>query len=111
MGEKCCFCFPLDCGVKTLCVLYTISAIAAGAYSYLYPDFKDMWLPFSVSLTILSIVWIMAWISPTESAKNMVFLAFIVCNLVFNYGYRAFLLLNGKVEEFQCRPETLQQMN
>ena len=70
-----------------------------------------MWLPFAVSLTILSIVWIMAWINPTESAKKLLFLAFVVCDLIFDYAYCAFLILNGKLEEFQCRPEALQQMN
>ena len=53
----------------------------------------------------------MAWISPTESAKNMLFLAYLVCALVFNMGYQAYLTFNGRMGEWSCREEALNQWN
>ena len=111
MGEKCCLCFPLDCGVKTLCVLTVLATVALSAQTVQLPEYKEIFLPFAVSMGILSLVWIMAWVSPTESAKNMLFLAYLVCGLVFNMGYQAYLTLNGQLADYQCRPEALSEYN
>ena len=111
MGEKCCLCFPLDCGVKFLCVVTVLSAIGFGYQSYISEGFRELFLPYFVSSAILGLVWVMAWVSPTESAKNMLFLVFVTCALVFNYGYYAYLIMTGKIEEYNCRPENLAQMN
>ena len=111
MGEKCCLCFPLDCGVKTLAVLTVLGSIGLGVQIWAQAEWREIFLPHFVATTILALVWIMAWVSPTESAKNMLFLAYVVCNLVFNEGYKAYNLLNGKLEAYNCRPEQLSQWN
>ena len=87
MGEKCCCCLPIDCGVKTLCVFTVLGAIALCGQAYAFPDYREIFLPFAVSTTILSLVWINAWINPTESSKNMLFLAYVILMLVVNMGY------------------------
>ena len=53
----------------------------------------------------------MVWVSPTEDAKNMLFLAYLVIALVFNMGYQAHLILEGKMAEWSCRPEALDMWN
>ena len=87
MGETCCLCLPLRCGVATLGVITIIGAIGCGFQVYILPEYRDIFLPYLVSMSIVSLVWIMTWVSPTESAKNMLFLAYLVCGLVFNCGY------------------------
>ena len=111
MGEKCCCCLPIDCGVKTLGVFVTLGAIALCGQAYAFPDYRDIFLPMAVSTTILALVWINAWINPTESSKNMLFLAYLVLMLVFNMGYQAYLTLNGKLADYNCRPDSLNQYN
>ena len=34
MGETCCLCFPLDCGIKTLAIFTILNAIGTGVYCY-----------------------------------------------------------------------------
>ena len=87
MGETCCLCLPLKCGVATLGVLTILGAIGCGFQVYILPEYRDIFLPYLVSTSIVALIWIMSWVSPTESAKNMLFLAYLVCGLVFNCGY------------------------
>ena len=53
----------------------------------------------------------MVWVSPTEDAKNVLFLAYLVIALVFNMGYMAHLILEGKLAEWACRSEALDMWN
>ena len=109
MSDKCCICFPLGLGVKLLFVLTALDTLFFYYQAYMFPDYKELFLPFGVSFTILCLVWAMALINPTESMRINLFLAFLIFGFIFTEGYHAYLLVNGKPQEWQCREDALEQ--
>ena len=75
------------------------------------PEYKDLFLPHFVAFLVLSCAWIWAWISPTEKAKKVAFIAYVFCILIINEGFHAYNLINGEIFAYFCRQEELDRMN
>ena len=111
MGENCCLCFPIDCGVKTLGVLTMLGTIGLSFQTYANPDYKNIFLPFAVLSGIMSLIWIFTFMSPSESSKKAAFLGYLVLMLVGCMGYQGYLLMNGTLVDFSCNDHTIEHLN
>ena len=111
MKQTCCICFPLDCGVKVVCCWTILVSIGSFIQCSVEPEYIGIFMPYAISSAILSIVWIKAWVFPTNSGRQAVLVTFIACSLLFNQGYHAYQLIRGQLQEYQCRPEELRHLN
>ena len=114
MGEKCCLCLPLDCGVKVLGILCIMGTLGMGATCYMNKDREEnlkIFVPFLVCSAILSLLFILSFISPSESSKKTVFLGYVVLSLVISTGYYAFMIYNGTMLNWLCSADSIGHMN
>ena len=80
---KCCCCFPIECGVKTIGVLTILSTITAGVQIYLEPEWQNLMLPFAIASGLMSLLWIFNWVNDGESSRRIAFLGYLCLALVF----------------------------
>ena len=90
MGENCCICFPLECGVKFLAVLILLDAIFMGGFFIANPDqLSDFW-PYLAAVTAMALTFLYSRIVQTEESRKFTFLAWIVLMVVTIYALYAF---------------------
>ena len=108
---KCCCCFPIECGVKTIGVLTILSTITAGVQIYLEPEWQNLMLPFAIASGLMSLLWIFNWVNDGESSRRITFLGFLCLALVFQMGYYAYLIFNGAIMDKICTHENVDEFN
>ena len=114
MGEKCCLCIPLDCGVKLLAIISILGTMSLGVTSYMNRERESnlaIFLPFTIISAIMSLIWICALVSPSESTKKMAFLGYVSLILVGSSGYYAYLIWSGKTLAWLCSADSIGHMN
>ena len=111
MGETCCLCFPLNCGVTTLAVLNILGTLSMAGYCYTDATYCNLFWPLFAAGAVMSVIWLYALCAPSESSKKTAFLGFFVTQLIFSIGYYAFLIITGKATDYVCNADNLGHMN
>ena len=109
--DKCCICFPLECGIMTLAVWSIIMAIAGPLGSYFWEGAMTIMWPAHVIEGIMAILWIVALAKPSEETRKFALLGFIALIVVAAHAYNLYLLLSGKLMDLYCHEETITQVN
>ena len=112
MGESCCLCIPLDIGVKLLAITTILSTMALGWITYLNrEEFLDVFLPFAVLGGIMSAIWLYTLTNPNESSKKFAFFGYLLLVLVFETLQYGWVFYNGRLLDWMCSPEAIDEMN
>ena len=112
MGEeKCCYCLPLDCGVKTLAFLTMIGTVFVIFNAIALPELRALYLPAGVAQTILCYFFLAAWCSPSEGSKKAVSLAWLVLAVVFGSILKLYNIFSGKMVNYFCSEDWLSVRN
>ena len=112
MGESCCLCIPLDIGVKLLAVTTILSTMGLGWITYLNrEEFLDVFLPFAVLGGIMSAIWLYTLTNPNESSKKLAFFGYLLLILVFETLQYGWVFYNGRLLDWMCSPEAIDEMN
>merc|ERR1712226_1245307 len=70
MGENCCLCFPIECGVKFLGFLVILGAIAGGANAVYDPNYFKLFWP-ELSITVLmALTFLYSFVSGSEESRK-----------------------------------------
>lgn len=101
-GEKCCCCFPLDCGMKTLGVFTVLGTIAFMIQCFMIEELWSLWSPLIAAYGIMSLIWLFALISPTESNRKMTLIAWLILIVGCARVYYLWVILNGEALERFC---------
>ena len=109
MGETCCLCFPLDCGVKTLAVLTILNAVGLGIYSYFDPAYWEAFWPALGATWIMSIVWIAAIMSP--GFGKFAAHAWLVLVVIIANGWYTYCIINGSAIDYVCSDDNISEFN
>ena len=111
MGENCCLCFPLECGVKTIAILSILCNISVGIMSYYDAEYNSIFWPMTVAYTLMSLIWIYTLVSPSQGSRSVAFLGFIVLCLCFGTGYYAKKIMDGSAVDWLCDPKNIENLN
>ena len=111
MGENCCICFPIDCGVKTYAVIMMIGAIGTGGLCLYDSNFAETFWVAATLLTLMSIVWLYTFCSPSEDSRKSAFLAFVVIALIVGPLYTAYQLYTKEIYDYACSDENIAHYN
>ena len=112
MGESCCLCIPLDIGVKLLAITTILSTMGLGWITYLNrEEFLDVFLPFAVLGGIMSAIWLYTLTNPNESSKKLAFFGYLLLVLVFETLQYGWVFYNGRLLDWMCSPEAIDNMN
>ena len=109
--EKCCLCFPLECGVKALAVLTIFGTIFTAYTAYVI---EGGWASYGVIVAcsaVMSLVFIFALASPSEQSRKIAFLTWIIAIVVVMRVWYTYVLLNGSVWDIMCHQETVDAIN
>ena len=110
-SDNCCFCFPIDCGVKTYAALIILSTMLSGCVSMTNEDFMHtFWVEINF-MVIMSIAFVYSILSPTESSKKCTFFVFIVCMVFVLPTYTLISIWNGSIFDFICSNEHIEAAN
>ena len=109
MGEKCCLCLPIDCGVKTLAVLTILGAVGAIITSYFDDEYWNVFWPMIGATCIMSIVWIVALMSP--GFRKFAAHSWLVLIVIASMGWYTYTIINGSALDYICSEENLEQFN
>merc|ERR1712187_1005521 len=70
MGENCCLCFTIACGVKFLGFLVILGAIGGGANAVYDPNYFKLFWP-ELSITVLmALTFLYSFVSGSEESRN-----------------------------------------
>ena len=112
MGETCCLCFPLECGVKTLCVLVTIGALSMGGYCYTDVEYRNaFWLELIITSVIALFFIYAAFIKSTEESRKMMHTVWLVLAVVVSTAIYAYVIYDGSAVDYLCTQETVDEIN
>ena len=111
MGENCCLCFPLECGVKFLGFLVILGAIGAGANAMFDEAYLKIFWPELTVQVLMALTFIYTFVAGSEESRKhtlfvWVFAVVIASSLL--YGYH---IVAGGFAEFACTDEKLQERN
>ena len=99
--QKCCFCFPIECGVKTIAALIFLSTgisiinacLEEGGWSY---------YGYLIGIQVaMSIMWIVGFVSDRSARKSVFFAYTILIACAANIFY-TYLILTGSLAERVC---------
>ena len=111
MGENCCLCFPIECGVKFLGFLVILGAIGGGANAIIDENYLKLFWPELTITVLMALTFIYSFVASNEESRKhtlfvWVFAVVIAGSLI--YGWH---ILGGGYAEFACTPEKLQERN
>ena len=111
MGENCCLCFPLECGVKTLAFFVILQAIITGGWFVANPDdVKTLW-PYLAVTVGMALSFLYTLIMKSEESRKFTLLAWIVLVVVIETGLYVLQIVGGDIAALQCTDEKLQERN
>ena len=112
MGETCCLCFPLECGVKTLCVLVTLSALSMGGYCYADEEYRNaFWLELVLTSVIALFFIYAAFIKSVEESRKMMHTVWLVLAVVVSTAIYAYVIYDGSAVDYLCTQENVDEIN
>ena len=100
---KCCLCFPIECGVKTLGFFFILHTVWTSIWTYLAEEatLSMMW-PFIACSGIMAIMFIVAFVNPSEQTRKLALLTYVCLALVVTNAYYLIIILNGAVADANC---------
>ena len=111
MSDKCCLCFPLECGVKFLAFLITLDAGVMGGWLIAKPEnFSPFW-PYLAATGAMALIFFYSLIMKTEQSRKFTFFAWVVLIVVFLEVFYAYQIYNGIMSSMTCSNEHLAQRN
>ena len=102
-SEKCCFCIPLDIGVKILATVIIIgTALSVINSTFLEENGWEFWWHLNTVQLIMSLFWIIALAKPQVETKKAAFWAYLVlitfgANIIYSY-----LIFSGDLASHLC---------
>ena len=108
---KCCCCIPIEIGVKLIGILTILSTIGQGIWLYTKPEWQSTMLPYVIGGAIMSLIWILAFVSDGEGTRKIAFLAYLCICLVGSMGLYAYQIYTGAITEKICTRENIDEMN
>ena len=102
MPANCCLCFPLECGMKTLAALTIIGALSGGINCFMNEGYCKVLWPILAAEGIMSILWIVALVSPSERTRHATFLGWIVLMIGVIHIYWMVIIFTGSLTGLYC---------
>merc|ERR1712032_163595 len=94
----------------TLAILTIIDFVLAGVFCFLMEGAVATYWPFLVLQGIMSIVWLVALISPSEQSRKITLLTWIIFVAV-GHIYYLVTIINGSAFEPWCNEDALKEVN
>ena len=111
MGENCCLCFPLECGVKVIAFFSILGTIGVGVQSYTDPTYWNIFWPIVCIMALMSVMWIYAMVNSNEGSRKAAFFVYFFGVFIAASAYYGYAILNGKAVNWYCNAERVDQMN
>ena len=111
MSDKCCCCFPLDCGITTLAVLTFIGSAGLAVECYVNEGMFSIYWPQLATCWLMSLFWIYTLIYPSESSKRMTHFAWLILVVIVGRISYLIVILNGSAAELFCESVDLEKIN
>ena len=102
MGETCCICFPLECGVKVLAIVIILDAIFTGGFWVAYPDGFETFWPFYITTVIMALTFLYTLIAQSEESRKHAFFVWVFLYLGLQLVLYAWKIFSGKIGSWQC---------
>ena len=111
MGETCCLCFPLECGVKFLGVLMILTAIGMGASSVVDPPYFKLFWPETIICVITALTFIYNFVADSESSRKHTLFVWVFAIVVAGSLLYLWHIIGGGYAEMACSEEKLEERN
>ena len=105
-SEKCCFCIPLDIGVKILATVIIIgTGLSVINSTFIEENGWAFWWHLNTVQLIMSLFWIIALVKPQAETKKAAFWAYLVlitfgANIIYSY-----LIFSGELASHLCETQ------
>ena len=111
MGETCCLCFPLECGVKTLAFFTILGAVLSGVNIYFDPVWAKAFA-IEIGITvIMAVAFLYTLLVPSEESRKFATMIWFGAVLIAGSVVYAYHILNGDAARYMCTPDKLAKMN
>merc|ERR1712179_475561 len=111
MGENCCLCFPIECGVKFLGFLVILGAIGGGANAVYDPNYFKLFWP-ELSITVLmALTFLYSFVSGSEESRKHTLFVWVFAVIVAGSLIYGWHIIGGGYAEFACTDDKLQERN
>ena len=109
--EKCCFCLPIECGVKALATFCILATIMCGASFWIAKDFFNLWWPIILLYGAMSGLWIYTFVRSTEESRKATFFGFCVLIWFGVAVYETYIFASGQMNDYLCSEENVATIN
>ena len=111
MGDTCCLCFPLECGVKFLAFLNVLGTILLALACGFDESYAAVFWPLLIPYGLMSVTWVYTFASPSESSRHAAMMAYLIFPLFLATGYYAYCIWNGTALDYVCSEKNIEQAN
>ena len=108
---KCCYCIPIDIGIKILAVLTILDAISLSIFCFKGVQILKVFLPPAIFGLIMSLVWVFQFFHDRLWTRKLSFWAYLVLKFVFQLIWYTAVLFNGYFTALLCNDEYLELFN
>ena len=109
--EKCCCCFPLDCGMKGLAFLTIFGTVMLSVESYMNVGMFSLYWPQIATCAVMSLFWVYTFALPSSPNKKLTHLAWIILVVIVGRISYLVVILNGAATDLYCDENDIQQYN
>merc|ERR1712151_713114 len=111
MGETCCLCFPIECGVKTIAFFTILGAVLSGVNIYFDPAWAKLFA-IEIGITcVMGAAFLYTLLVPGEDTRKFATMVWAGAVLVLGSVVYAYHIVNGDIAAYKCSPEKLEEMN
>ena len=111
MGDHCCCCFPIECGVKFLAFLVILSAIVSGANAVYDEEWLKLFWPELTVTVVMALTFLYSWVAPSEDSRKHTLLVWVVAVVIVGSLLYGWHIVGGGYDQFACSTEKLQERN
>ena len=102
MGENCCICLPIECGVRTLAIVIILDALFTGAFWMTYPDKFETFWPFYSCTVVMACTFLYALFVNSEASRKHTFFVWVVIYLGVQLALYAYMIITGHMGSWKC---------
>ena len=110
--SKCCFCIPLEIGVKLIAALTILGTVGTAYTCYTDKLYAETFSPIFWSALLMSIIWIFTLAHDTPATRKLAAWGSLVLRVLvhfFCYGYGIFI--TGNAQGCFCTEERITLIN
>ena len=110
--SKCCFCIPVEIGVKLIAAMTILGAVATGYSCYTDKAYGEVFNPIFWSALLMSIIWIFTLIHETPATRKLAAWGSLVLRVLVHFVcYSYAIFITEKAQGYVCSEEGLAKMN